>query len=374
MRPVRSASATSVAPCSSVATIRPVAQSSTSRWLGARTTGIANSEPVLARTALGSYGSAAWPVTITPCAPNASADRISVPMLPGVLGRSKTTTSRSGRVGDPVEPVLGQADDGDQLLRRPSRRARAAAPSDSTASSWPRSRLLGPPGPRPAGVQEDADLPAVLDGQRDRPYALDQELAGPLPLGPVGQQRLPLLEGGVAGADLRGTPTHSVGAGRDDQRHVHRGVRRAGPGHVGVAAALPARVEFTRRDRGDVRDPRIRAWCCLSRRPRARGCRPSTRRRCGSRGSRPATSPARSAARSASSRWTAGPSCGRSRRRSGVSPRSTAGWRCGRGWWSRRGRWRRGGWSGWRTAPSGARRSAWSRCSATRSSRGGRRR
>src|SRR5690606_15434541 len=74
----------------------------------------------------------------------------------------------------------------------------------------------------------------VLDGHRDRPHALDQELAGPPALGPVGQQRPELLEPGVAGRDPQG-------------RH-HQGLRCEGTGRRAPArtrmpyrAAMPAR-------------------------------------------------------------------------------------------------------------------------------------
>jgi len=43
-----------------------------------------------------------------------------------------------------------------------------------------------------------ADIPPEPDGHRDRAHPLDQELAVTLPLGPVAQQRLPLLEASVA--------------------------------------------------------------------------------------------------------------------------------------------------------------------------------
>src|SRR2546423_14688390 len=76
-------------------------QSRTGRCDGTRTTGTENSEPVLARTDLGSYTSAAWPVTMIPDAPKASADRISVPMFPGLVGRSKTTVGTAGPGGVP---------------------------------------------------------------------------------------------------------------------------------------------------------------------------------------------------------------------------------------------------------------------------------
>jgi hypothetical protein len=59
----------------------------------------------------------------------------------------------------------------------------------------PAQQLVGPARPRPAGVQQHPNVPAMLGGERDRPNPLDQELTRPLPLGPVGEQRLPLLEG-----------------------------------------------------------------------------------------------------------------------------------------------------------------------------------
>ena len=97
--PVRSCSATSTSPFSSVPSTAtgtpdarwPWTQASTPAGAASRTTGTANSDPVLARTALGSYGSAPCPVTITPAAPNASAERTTVPTFPGLDGRSSTT-------------------------------------------------------------------------------------------------------------------------------------------------------------------------------------------------------------------------------------------------------------------------------------------
>jgi hypothetical protein len=100
--PARSTSAISASPFSSVpitVACRSRAQSRTCGWPTARTTGTANRDPVEARTDFGSYGSAACPVTISPCAPKASADRIRVPMLPGLAGLSNATASRSGRCG-----------------------------------------------------------------------------------------------------------------------------------------------------------------------------------------------------------------------------------------------------------------------------------
>src|SRR2546430_7983009 len=41
----------------------------------------------------------------------------------------------------------------------------------------------------------------MIYGERDRPHPLDEELAAALALGPVAQQRLPLLEPRVAGSD-----------------------------------------------------------------------------------------------------------------------------------------------------------------------------
>src|SRR5262249_4312885 len=61
-------------------------------------------------------------------------------------------------------------------------------------------QLAGPLRQPAAGrVQQRRQRPAVLDGQRDGSDAVHQELAGALPLGPVAEQRLPLLEPGVAG-------------------------------------------------------------------------------------------------------------------------------------------------------------------------------
>ena len=65
-------------------------------------TGTAKSAPRLARTACGSYGSAAWPVTRTASAPNASAERTIEPRFPGLAGRSQTT--RSGASTAAIRP------------------------------------------------------------------------------------------------------------------------------------------------------------------------------------------------------------------------------------------------------------------------------
>ena len=114
---VKSTSATSKSPCSSVPTTftstpparRACTQSRTGRCDGTRTTGRLNSEPVLARTDRGSYTSAACPVTMTPDAPKASADRISVPRFPGLAGRSNTAASIPRPAGIRARSSAGSA-------------------------------------------------------------------------------------------------------------------------------------------------------------------------------------------------------------------------------------------------------------------------
>src|SRR5215469_1019734 len=127
--PRKSTARTSAVPSSpvpSTVTGRPAdlssaSQASTSRGDAARSTGTLKYEPVLALMQRGSYGSAAWPVTTSPDPPNASIDLASVPILPGLAGRSNTTASRAGTAG---------------MREKSSARIRATASSSGTPSDF----------------------------------------------------------------------------------------------------------------------------------------------------------------------------------------------------------------------------------------------
>ena len=70
----------------------------------------------------------------------------------------------------------------------------------------------GPPGPpRPVVAEQGPDRPAVLDRGRDRPDTLHEELAEPVPLGAVVEQRVPLLEARVARTDPHGPTLTAAG-------------------------------------------------------------------------------------------------------------------------------------------------------------------
>ena len=83
----------------------------------------------------------------------------------------------------------------------------------------------------------------MLDRETDRSYPLHQELARPVPLAPVGQQRLPLLERRVSRRDLHGStsfrtalclPSSDSGGRRSGYSAAcaRRGNRRWGDRHV----------------------------------------------------------------------------------------------------------------------------------------------
>ena len=130
-------------------------------------------------------------------------------MFPGVVGPVEDDDERVRGRGDPVEPVLGELDDGDQLRRVLVLAAQLAEQVGSEGDDLAVRTVCdgGEHLPRPAGgrsrlvVQEGPDPPPVLDRERDRSYALDDEGPGPMPLGAIRQERLPLLVGGVPGGD-----------------------------------------------------------------------------------------------------------------------------------------------------------------------------
>ena len=133
--------------------------------------------------------------------------------------------ARSGR--DPVQVVRWHLDHGDQLRR--ARVLLAEFGQQAGRHGDLEGGHVAQHGPRPARqralgvVEQRAERPAELGRQRDRPDALDQELAVPLALAPVAEQRLPLLEPGVPRRD----PKHPVSPGR---RPAGRGGRAAARG------------------------------------------------------------------------------------------------------------------------------------------------
>ena len=149
--PVRSCAASSTSPCSSVpSTVSgtpeercAATQSRTSRPAGTRTVGTEKIEPVLARTARGSYGSAACPATTSPLPPNASSDRATVPTLPGLVGRSSTTPRKSALTVPP--PIRPRSSGGVATTARSSGVSSSLPPSsrrsaDDTANRCARTR------------------------------------------------------------------------------------------------------------------------------------------------------------------------------------------------------------------------------------------
>ena len=81
---------------SAASTRRPAARTAATAAAGSGSTatGRWNSEPTLARTAFGLYGSTESPASTTASAPAASAQRSRVPALPGSRTSAATTTSR----------------------------------------------------------------------------------------------------------------------------------------------------------------------------------------------------------------------------------------------------------------------------------------
>ena len=152
---------------------------------------------------------------MTPDAPNASADRTSVPMLPGARGAVEDDREQFRADRNPGEVVVGQRHNGKQFRRcvrllaelvHQLGRHRDLRRGDGVQ------RLPRPPGRRRVRVvQQSPDRPPVTQRQRDRPHALDDELAAALPLGPVVQQRGPLLEPGVAAGHPHGFSTQLIG-------------------------------------------------------------------------------------------------------------------------------------------------------------------
>lgn len=134
--PVKSDSAMSRSPCSSVPTMRigpsgrSAAQAATSRGESAWASGTEKTDPVEARTERGSNGSAPCPVVTTRSAPKASAERMSEPRFPGLPGRSKTTPRKPA-------PALarGRSGDGSDTTARTSGASASFSPS-SAMSPW----------------------------------------------------------------------------------------------------------------------------------------------------------------------------------------------------------------------------------------------
>jgi hypothetical protein len=141
--PVKSASNTARSPCSSAPASttghpwarRAASHPATSRCEAQRTTGTLNSEPVLARTDRGSYTSAACPVTMTPCAPNASADRMMLPMLPGLAGRSSTTPRKRSSAGMRLRSSAGNSATATSS-GRPSAFSPSSASKSEAMATW----------------------------------------------------------------------------------------------------------------------------------------------------------------------------------------------------------------------------------------------
>lgn len=150
---------------------------------------------------------------ITPEAPNASAERTSVPMFPVVVGRSKGHNQQVRSHRYAPGPVHRQLDHCEQLRRSvilaaelPHQRRRQRRPVAGDLIE----HAAGPPGQTlPVRVQQCADRPTVRHRQRDRAYPLHQELARPLALAAVGEQRVPPLEGRVPRGDPQG-PRHGA--------------------------------------------------------------------------------------------------------------------------------------------------------------------
>ena len=164
---------------------------------------------------------------------------------PGWVGRSKTTVESGGSSRD--RSSAGIADHGEQLgvsSFSPSSATSSGAMTTALARrSSPRAR---PPRPTSAVGRRETSARTVQPcstARRDRPHPLHQELAEPVPLGAVVQQRLPLLEPGVAGGDADG---------HDPRRPVQAGTRRRPCRAASAASCGP--------------------WWAAGRRRRCRGC------------------------------------------------------------------------------------------------------
>ena len=130
-------------------------------------------------------------------------------------------TVRPRGVLEPGDAVVGHLDDGDQL----GAVLAAAEPGvqlggeEHPLAVGRRPEVVGPGGRRAVRAQQRPDGPALLDRAGDRADALHEELAAAVPLGAVGQQRLPLLEARVLAGDAevgasRGGPGGRVVLGR----------------------------------------------------------------------------------------------------------------------------------------------------------------
>jgi hypothetical protein len=117
-------------------------------------------------------------------------------------GRAVEQHAEEARAGrDPVQVVRWHLDHGDQL--RGTRFLLAEVGQQAGGHGDLEGGHVAQQGPRPGRqlafgvVEQRAERPAELGRQRDRPDALDQELAVSLALGAVAEQRFPLLEPGV---------------------------------------------------------------------------------------------------------------------------------------------------------------------------------
>ena len=126
-------------------------------------------------------------------------------MLPGLVGRSKTTTGPCGRRESSrrATPSSGISTTATSSApsSRPLSRACSSGDEQHPLGVGRRPQVVGPGGGGAVGAQQGAHGPALLDGPGDRPDALHQELTVAVALGAVGQQRLPLLEARVLPGD-----------------------------------------------------------------------------------------------------------------------------------------------------------------------------
>src|SRR6185437_320133 len=133
-----------------------------------------------------------------PSAPKASAERMMLPMLPGLAGRSSSTPRKPGPA-----VIRSRSSAGISTTATSSGGPASFSPSSASKLGDMEGGHVGQHGPRPGGqltlgvVDQRAERPAELRRQRDRPDALDQELAVPLALAAVADQCLELLEPGV---------------------------------------------------------------------------------------------------------------------------------------------------------------------------------
>ncbi len=126
-------------------------------------------------------------------------------MLPGLVGRSKTTIGPCGREEsvEPGHPVVGHLDDGDELgaVLATAEPGVQLGGEEHALGVGAGPEVVGPGGRRTVRAQQGAYGPALLDRPGDRSDALHEELTAAVPLGAVGEERLPLLEAGVLAGD-----------------------------------------------------------------------------------------------------------------------------------------------------------------------------